>query len=484
MKRRVFAVAAVIGTMVLAACAPTPPTVTPPPVVPPTGDSPTGLDPSFGSDGYMNASMSTTGADRILAVAAGASNSVFGAGFVSDAGDTSFAVAKYTSNGVLDASFGTGGVSTVNVSPGTGTVEQARSITIQADGKIVIAGSVPTLAPGDDPRELDIAAVRLNADGSPDAGFGTGGIAIVDGGPGYVPLLAGTQGIAAYNTDSAWGSGVLSDGRVVIWGSAVKPGATIQPDTDFVILGLTAAGQLDTSFGTNGFTRVDFGGSFDNPRNLIVQPDDKIVTVGYETRVASLIPLTTQTNPVLARFNPDGSLDPTFGSGGVATTSVLGFVGEAYQVGVQSDGSYAVAGYGRPGATGLVDMILFRFNADGTFDSTFAGGAGITRIDLAGEADRARNVIVLPDDRILAVGAGSPAAGASDALVVLASPDGFLETSFNLQGYVNRDLGGPADALFGAALAGDNKTVWVGGFRGEASGGNDEAYLGRINLDF
>ena len=154
MKRRVFAVAAVIGTMVLAACAPTPPTVTPPPVVPPTGDSPTGLDPSFGSDGYKNASMSTTGADRILAVAAGASNSVFGAGFVSDAGDTSFAVAKYTSNGVLDASFGTGGVSTVNVSPGTGTVEQARSITIQADGKIVIAGSVPTLAPGDDPREL------------------------------------------------------------------------------------------------------------------------------------------------------------------------------------------------------------------------------------------------------------------------------------------------------------------------------------------
>jgi uncharacterized delta-60 repeat protein len=399
---------------------------------------------------------------------------------VNAGGDTSFAVGKYDSAGVLDPGFGTGGVATLNVSPGSGTAELARSVSVQPDGKVVLGGVAPTPDPGDDPRNMDFVAVRFTAAGSPDPSFGDGGAAVINGGNDYVPLLAGTEGIPQYNTDNAWGSGVLPDGRVVIFGSAARPGAILDPDTDFTVVGLTSGGELDTTFGTGGLTQFDVGGSFDQPRQLIVQPDGKIVVAGYETRLSSLIPITTRTSPVVARLLPTGQMDTSFGGGGIATTTALGFVTEAYQVGMQSDGSYVAAGYGRPGTDGTVDLVLYRFDADGNFDPTFAAGAGITRLDIAGGNDRARNVIVLPDDRILAVGSGAADPSTTDALVAVTSPDGIPETSFNSTGYVLEDLGGTADALFGVALAEDGETVWAGGY---TSGGvTDDGWLGRIDL--
>ena len=107
----------------------------------------------------------------------------------------------------------------------------------------------------------------------------------------------------------------------------------------------------------------------------------------------------------------------------MAVTKILDGVTESYAVGLQGD-SYISAGYGR-GAdeTEKVDMVIERYDTAGAWDKTF-GTDGLVRLDLAKEDDRARDVIVLPDDRVLAVGSGKMDAANVDAMVYLVDKDG------------------------------------------------------------
>ena len=108
----------------------------------------------------------------------------------------------------------------------------------------------------------------------------------------------------------------------------------------------------------------------------------------------------------------------------------------------------------------------------------------MTRLDLAKEDDRARNVAVLPDGRILAIGSGKLTADDVDAMAVLLDEDGQLVTGFGDGGTVLVDLVGPSDAFYGVALADDGGSVLVAGYKGVAadSGQNDDAALARIAL--
>jgi hypothetical protein len=129
-------------------------------------------------------------------------------------------------------------------------------------------------------------------------------------------------------------------------------------------------------------------------------------------------------------------------------------------------------------------MMSMRFNADGSWDKTY-GTDGLTRVDIAGDADRGRNLAVLPDGRILIVGSGSPQAGASDAMVVLLDKDGKPAPKFGKDGRVLSDLGGPGDAWFGLTQAGDGKSIVVVGYKGanpEATDVKDDAAVARIAL--
>jgi uncharacterized delta-60 repeat protein len=131
------------------------------------------------------------------------------------------AVARYTASGTLDASFGGGdGIQTVPLSAGD---DQVRSIAVQSDGKIVLAGSISNGS------NDDLGLVRLNADGSPDAGFGGGdGITTID--------FAG-------GADLARNVLIASNGRIVLSGYGVN-GAS----NDFAVLRFNADGSLDTRF--------------------------------------------------------------------------------------------------------------------------------------------------------------------------------------------------------------------------------------------
>jgi uncharacterized delta-60 repeat protein len=160
-------------------------------------------------------------------------------------------------------------------------------------------------------------------------------------------------------------------------------------------------------------------------------------------------------------------------------------VAEAYGIALQGD-KFVLTGYGRgASADEKVDMMSMRFNADGSWDKTY-GTDGLTRLDVAGDADRGRNIVVLPDGRILVVGSGSPEAGKSDAMVALLDKDGKPSARFGTGGRVLSELGGPGDAWFGVTLAGDGKSVTVAGYKGADSqatdGSKDDAAIARIKL--
>jgi uncharacterized delta-60 repeat protein len=433
---------------------------------------PTGLDAGFGQGGVLALPMSPDAHDRLLAVAGGPDGSVFAAGWTSPGGDNAMVVAKIGSDGKLDQAFGQAGIASVNVAAGGKTVEMARAVAVQSDGKVVIAGPVEKdpKATGAAAKDTDIAVVRFDATGKPDTAFGKGGTARID-------IGAGKAVGESYVADNSWGIAALSGGRVVVFGSSP---AADRDDADYAIVGLTGAGVLDQAFGTKGITRVDVNQATDNARAVVVQPDGKLVFAGYSRNKEGVI------DPVLIRTGSDGKLDSGFGQDGVATASVVpGGVAEAYGVALQGD-KFVLAGYGRgASADEKVDMMSMRFNADGSWDKSY-GTDGLTRIDVAGDADRGRNVAVLPDGRVLIVGSGSPQAGASDAMVVLLDKDGKATSKFGTDGRVLSDLGGPGDAWFGLTQAGDGKSITVVGYKGanpEATDGSkDDAAVGRIAL--
>lgn len=442
-----------------------------------------GLDTAFGQNGVLAAPLSPAEHDRLLAVTPGPVGSFYAAGWTSPGGDNAMVLAKYDADGKLNAAFGEGGLATVNVAPGGKAVEVARAVAVQPDGKILIAGPFEKnpKASGTDAKDTDIAVLRFDSAGKPDPSFGKGGTAVIDFGRGK-PIDTET-----YVADNSWGL-ALAAGRIVVFGSAPAPD---REDADFMIAGLTGAGVLDKAFGTDGLTRIDNNKGNDSPRNMVVQADGKLVFTGYSRDAADVV------SPVIIRTDADGKPDASFARNGLATAAVLpGGVAESYSVGLQGgtpggsgvspEVKYVMAGYGH-GADPeeKVDLISYRFNADGSWDKTY-GTDGLTRIDVAKDADRARNLIMLPDGNILVVGSGSPAAGVVDAMVALLDKDGRPVTGFGTGGRLLSDLGGPGDAWFGATVAADGKSVMLAGYRGAdpkaTDGTNDDAVLARIKL--
>ena len=427
------------------------------------------LDTGYGTGGIATAPLSASGHDRFMAVAQSSDGKTYAAGFtVTGDGDQAFAVARIDNSGKLDTSFGTGGIASVNIAVGGKAGELARAVAVQSDGKIVISGPFEkdSAGAGDAARDVDVAAARFDTSGKLDTTFGTGGVAKMDWGTGRI--TTGTTYIA----DTAWGMGI-ANGKVVLFGSTPAAGDG-RVDTDFVFGAFTSAGQVDSSFGQGGKLVIDVATAANNPRHVLVQPDGKILGTGYSS-INGIV------QPSLIRLTAAGQLDTTFGTNGVATHQVLAGVAESYAVQMQGN-NYILAGYGR-GAdnTEKVDMIVYRFDATGKWDATF-GTAGITRIDIAKDDDRARTVLVLPDGRILGVGSGKKDAVNVDAMVALFDKDGKPVTDFGTNGQLISDLGGPADAWYGVTLSSDKKFVILAGYKGTdaTSGGNDDSATAKI----
>jgi uncharacterized delta-60 repeat protein len=427
------------------------------------------LDPAYGTNGVAPAELNTSEGDRFSGVVVSRDGRAYAAGYVTRARDQRLAVARLGAKGGLDRRFGRSGTAEVNLAEGvTTTVEQARAVAVQSNGKIVTTAAFERApgATGNAGRDTDVAVVRFNVDGSLDDTFGDDGVAKVSLGDGKAIANNGDV------TDAVYGIAVTANDKIVVHGTRANL-AEGRSDADFVVLGLTANGGVDRSFATNGQAVVNVGG--DSARQILVQPDGKIVATGYANDGGVV-------QPVAIRLLANGRFDATFGTNGVATMQVLSGVAESYEI-AQQGSNYVLAGYGRGLDATKVDLIVYRFTGRGTWDRSF-GTNGITRIDVDGDDDRGRDLAVLPDGRVLVVGSGKPTATNLNAMMVLLGRDGARVRSFGTNGVLLTDLGGPNDSWYGVALAPDRSRALVVGYRGADTAGlaNDSGVVARLVL--
>lgn len=430
-----------------------------------------GLDASFGDGGIASVPLSGTSHDRFMAVAQDKAGNIFATGFVNQSGDQAMALAKFKADGTADTSFGDDGVAIVNVTSGGKTAEISRAVVVLDSGKIVIGGPVEhdTSATGDAAKDTDIAVLRFNEDGTLDGDFGDEGIAIID-------LGAGRQvSENSFVGDNSWGIGDLGDGRVVVVASTLAQGDG-RTDSDLALFAVKDDGTQDMAFGDNGRVAADIGNASHNARNVTVAPDGTIYATGYGS-VNGIV------QPIIIKADAQGKLDAGFGDGGITTATVLPGVAESYAIALQGDRLIG-AGYGR-GAdnTEKVDLIVHAWTQDGKLDTSF-GTDGYTRLDLAGQDDRGRNVVTLADGRIVVAGSGKLTESNIDAMVVLLDRDGKFVESFGEGGHLLVDLGGPNDSFYGLSISPDGKSVIIAGYIGvDTSGtGNDDAVLAKVQI--
>ncbi|MFD0273974.1 calcium-binding protein [Kitasatospora sp. NPDC127111] len=320
------------------------------------------LDSGFGTGGRVTTDFNG-GSDgaRGVAIQSDGKIVVVGHSEVPDGGVGWFSLVRYNTNGSLDSGFGTGGKVVVDF--GTGGADDAFGVAVQSDGKIVAAG----LSGG------DFALARLNTNGSPDTGFGTGGKVTTD--------FAG-------GADAARGLALQSDGKTV----AVGYTGNSTGNYDFALARYNTDGSPDTSFSSDGKVATTFGG-VDFGHAVAIQPDGRIVAAGY-----------TGSDFAIARYNTSGNLDGSFDTDGKVTTD-FGGSEVAYGVAVQSDGRIVVVGDSASG--GASDFALARYNPDGSLDTGFSGDGKVTT-DFGGGFDQALGVALQSDGRIVAAGYGGP----------------------------------------------------------------------------
>lgn len=221
--------------------------------------------------------------------------------------------------------------------------------------------------------------------------------------------------------------------------------------SDFALARYNPDGSVDTSFGNAGVVLTDIVGS-DEAYAVALQPDGKIIAAGYELRGDG-----TPAKFAVVRYEAHGALDTSFGAGGMVTTALGGAGAVAYAVAIQSDGKVLVAGVNL-GSTRQVALV--RYNANGVLDSGFgSGGLAITAID--GRAAEAAAMVVQPDGKIVL--AGRAFDGTTDNFALLRYvPNGSLDPSFDGDGIVTTPVGPDFDRILSVALQSDGRVVASG----------------------
>lgn len=413
-------------------------------------------------------------------------------------------------DGDLDPTFGTGGVVMTDFNTST---DLANAVAVQADGKLVVAG---TTYVNNDFSDEDFAIARYNTDGSLDMSFGTKGKVTTDF-PGLAAVISAVV--------------VQPDGKIVVAGGAY-PLFTFAGD--FKVARYNPDGSLDTSFGAGGIVTTIFPGDGSFAFALALQSDGKIIAAGtdfFDFNPGDM----SDTDFALARYNPDGSLDATFGNGGTVTTDFLGAEDDVFSVLIQPDGKivavgsanspfdfydFAAARYmsngsldttfgtggkmrvdfgnqdmdiasdaalqpdGKIVAAGTTvfdfgveqDFALTRFNSNGTVDTTF-GTDGLLLIDFDSFAQSANAVLIQPDGKIITVGYPNTELDDSDFLLARCNPDGSFDPSFGVGGKVRTSLGDLNSAANDAVLQPDGKIVAVGWNPTQKEGGVEFALV-------
>ena len=349
-------------------------------------------DTSFGNAGkvitFFGSGQIGNIIDAAYAVVIQRDGKILAAGHTRISGHISIALARYNTDGSLDAEFGLGGTVTINPH---GFDSEAYGLALQSDGKILVAGMRDSSR-----TRNDFLLVRYLADGTLDNDFGAGGFVSTDFA--YPDEPFGSN-------DQAHGIVVQPDGKILLAGfrsHGASPGGSF-PSDDFALARYNPDGSPDMSFGSVGKVTTDFGGS-DYGDEVALQLDGKIVVAGSAS----------QPNPgyfALSRYNSDGGLDNSFGFGGKVTTANTVVVGAAgMALAIQKDARIIAGGRSTTGWT------LTRYNSGGSLDTSFGNG-GVVQNTFSEFGDTVNAIAIQSDNKIVAAGNSFSSGTGSDIAV-------------------------------------------------------------------
>src|SRR5882762_11850135 len=371
-------------------------------------------DTNFGTQGVVTTDVNPSQDDIAFATVLQSDGKIIvvGTSFTTPA---SIAVTRYNANGGLDSTFGSNGITVTSLPSADAS---AFAATLQADGKLLVAGrSCPVSGVS------SFLLLRYNTAGAPgtagtlDTGFGTGGIVTT-------PISSGSSTTA--NAVAVSGTNILVAGHSLIGARFV-----------IALAQYTSSGALDSTFGSSGIVTTPIGSLDADAAALAVQGDGKIVVAGLAGNAMSQI-----WDVALLRYNTDGTLDLPFGgtNTGMAITDIGSSSNYANAVALQADGKIVVVGNAFVNSFAS-DIAVLRYNTDGSLDTGFGGGDGIVTTSI-GAFDNGFAVAVQGDNKIVV--AGNADAGTGDRLALLRyNADGGLDSGFGTGGIVTRAASGP-----------------------------------------
>jgi len=324
---------------------------------------------------------------------------------------SSVAVVRYTIAGVLDTTFNSTGKVTTAIGASSAI---ARSVAIQTDGKIVVAGTTTS----------DFLVLRYNTNGTLDTDtFGSPN--------GYVKKNLGAL-------ENVFGVAIQTDGKIVVVGRSTD---------NVAVARLLTNGNLDPEFnGGAGFVITSISGTA-QANAVAIQSDGKIVIAGTN------ISATPTTDLFIARYNTNGTLDATFGTGGYVLATSFG---QGHGVAIQSDGSIVASGF----TSGTVKVT--RYSSLGVLDTSGFGTSGVASQSLS--SVKAYSIIIQPSDQKIIVNTKISSRLGS----VRFTTAGILDTTWNpsgiggglsAQGITSTDMGGTVSDIVGILLQPNNKVV-------------------------
>ena len=378
--------------------------------------------PTFGfGDGIVTTDFGS-GDDAGYTVSVLADGKLLVAGQHYNGSDFDFALTRYNTDGTLDTSFSSDGILTTIIGAGN---DKGRSLTVQADGKILVAGI------SHNGSNNDFALARYNADGTLDTSFDGDGILTTDFGA---------------DNDKGYSVTVQTDGKVLVAGESFNGS-----NRDFAVVRYNADGTLDTSFADDGKLNTAIGSSDDFGHSIAVQADGKILVAGYSDTGSSF-------EFTVVRYNADGMLDTSFSGDGVLTTDIGSISDISRSMTLQTDGKIVVAGESYNGSNW--DFAMVRYNADGTLDTSFESDGKLTTAIGSGD-DQIFSVTMQDDGKILASGYSHNGSN-NDFVLARYNTDGTLDASFDGDGILTTAIGSGDEIGHSVTVQADGKIVVAG----------------------
>ena len=334
------------------------------------------LDTAFGTNGIVITFISSSTYNPYNSLAIDASNNVIICCQAQTGGSYNMVLARYNDSGVLDSSFGTGGI----VITDFGGLDAGVSVAIDQNNQIVCGGYSQTT-------KVYYCVAKYLANGTLDSTFGTSGKVTTD--------------ISTNSTDdNPWALIIDASNKILLVGNSQFPSTGY----DFAMVRYNQNGSLDISFGQNGIVTTDIRNNSDDTAYCVAIDSSNNIVLGGQA-----IPY--YTDFALVRYNQSGQIDTTFGVNGIVTTDIFGN-DSAYSIAIDNSNHIVIGGY--TDANGF-DFIIVKYNADGSRFKGFGDNGSITS-DI-GTYDQGNSLVIDSQNRIL-LGGSTETAGNSDFALI------------------------------------------------------------------